>query len=129
MGTVSGAPKIRVIQLISELEREERDPYAGTVGRFAYNRIQDDGKIADGDVDTYIAIRTMLAQHDAVVHLQAGGGIVYDSDEFEEWTKTVNKLSANIQYIELAEKRFGGRRDAKTTEEIVHELKEVGPRL
>ncbi|MCJ1326353.1 anthranilate synthase component 1 [Thelotrema lepadinum] len=121
-GTVSGAPKIRAIQLISQLEQEKRGAYAGTVGWFAYDRVQD-GELMDGPVDTCIAIRTMLAR-DGVVYLQAGGGIVYDSDEFEEWMETMNKFGANLRCIELAERRFGGRVDGKTVEEIIEELKE-----
>ena len=123
-GTVSGAPKIRAVQLISELEREKRGPYAGAVGWFAYDQVQN-GKQVEGPVDTCIAIRTMLARH-GVAYLQAGGGIVYDSDEFEEWLETMNKLGANLRCIELAERRFGGKVGEKTVEYIIAELKRDG---
>ena len=72
-GTVSGAPKVRAMQLISELEGYRRGPYAGAVGHVQPN----------GDVDTCIAIRTIVL-HDGVAHLQAGAGIVADSDPHAE---------------------------------------------
>ena len=92
-GTVSGAPKIRAIELVSALERERRGAYAGAVGHFDF---------APDSMDTCIAIRTMVFK-DGVASLQAGGGIVFDSDEFEEYVETVNKLGANVRCIEEAE--------------------------
>ncbi|GAA5978559.1 hypothetical protein JCM10908_004404 [Rhodotorula pacifica] len=92
-GTVSGAPKIRAIELVSALEREKRGAYAGAVGHFDF---------APDSMDTCIAIRTMVFK-DGVASLQAGGGIVFDSDEFEEYVETVNKLGANVRCIEEAE--------------------------
>ena len=123
-GTVSGAPKVRAVQLISELEQEKRGIYAGAVGWFAYDQVQK-GELIEGPVDTCIAIRTMLAR-DGSVYLQAGGGIVYDSDEFEEWMETMNKLGANLRCIELAERRFDGKITGKTVEDIIEELKRDG---
>lgn len=120
-GTVSGAPKIRAIQLISGLEQEKRGPYAGAVGWFAYDQIQK-GQLIEGPVDTCIAIRTMLVK-DGAAYLQAGGGIVFDSDEFDEWMETMNKLGANLRCIELAERRFEGRVGAKSVKDIIEELK------
>lgn len=123
-GTVSGAPKIRAVQLVSELEQEKRGVYAGAVGWFGYDSIRN-GVVAEGPVDTCIAIRTMLIK-DGVAHLQAGGGCVYDSDEFEEWMETMNKLGANLRCIELAEQRFEGRVSAKSVKDIIEEQKNGG---
>jgi hypothetical protein len=95
-GTVSGAPKIKAIELIHGLEKERRGVYAGAVGRFDF---------ADDEMDTCIAIRTMTFK-DGVAYLQAGGGIVYDSVEDDEYTETVNKLMGNLRALEQAESRL-----------------------
>lgn len=92
-GTVSGAPKIKAVELVSGLEGERRGVYAGAVGRFDF---------ADDEMDTCIAIRTMTIK-DGVAYLQAGGGIVFDSIEEDEYVETLNKLSANMRTIDLAE--------------------------
>lgn len=92
-GTVSGAPKIKAVQLISGLEKERRGVYAGAVGRFDFDR---------DNLDTCIAIRTMTFK-DGKVFLQAGGGIVFDSVEEDEFVETINKLGANVKCIEEAE--------------------------
>lgn len=92
-GTVSGAPKVKAIQLISGLEKERRGVYAGAVGRFDFDR---------DEMDTCIAIRTMTCK-DGVVYLQAGGGIVFDSVEEDEYVETINKLGANVRCLEQAE--------------------------
>ena len=91
-GTVSGAPKVRAMQLISELEGYGRGTYAGVVGY----------ALPDGDLDTCIAIRTLVLK-DGVAHLQAGGGIVADSDPAEEHQECLNKLAALEAAIDLAE--------------------------
>lgn len=91
-GTVSGAPKIRAMQIVYSLEKEKRGIYAGSVGYFSF----------DGDLDTCIAIRTMLFK-DQHVYLQAGGGIVYDSVPEDEYEETLNKLRSNVTAIEKAE--------------------------
>lgn len=91
-GTVSGAPKVKAMELIYTLEAEKRGIYAGAVGYFAYS----------GGLDTAIAIRTMLFK-DGYVYLQAGAGIVYDSVPVSEWEETVNKLKSNVTAIERAE--------------------------
>ncbi|KAF8061545.1 ADC synthase [Lyophyllum atratum] len=93
-GTVSGAPKIKAIEIISSLEQERRGVYAGAVGRFDF---------ADDAMDTCIAIRTMTFK-DGVAYLQAGGGIVYDSVEEDEYVETLNKLKANVRALEEAER-------------------------
>src|SRR5205814_1141911 len=76
-GTVSGAPKIRAMEIISELEPHRRGPYAGAAGYFDFS----------GDLDTAITIRTALVK-DGHVYIQAGGGIVADSDPSAEWHET-----------------------------------------
>lgn len=101
-GTVSGAPKVRAMELIAELEREKRGVYAGAVGYFGYGGVDAAGQEVEGAMDTCIALRTMLVR-DGVAYLQAGGGIVFDSDPFEEWEETMNKLRANMTCIASAE--------------------------
>ncbi len=93
-GTVSGAPKIRAMQLISELEKEQRGVYAGAVGHWGYN---------SQNMDTCIALRTMVTKN-GIAYLQAGGGIVFDSDPYEEYIETLNKMKANNNTIVEAEK-------------------------
>jgi anthranilate synthase component I len=91
-GTVSGAPKVRAMQLISELEGHRRGPYGGAVGY----------ALPDGDLDTCIAIRTIVL-HEGVAHLQAGAGIVADSDPYAEHEECLRKLAALETAITLAE--------------------------
>jgi anthranilate synthase component 1 len=93
-GTVSGAPKIRAMQIINELETGPRGTYAGAVGYFA----------ADGSMDTCITIRTMLVrgQH---ISVQAGAGIVADSDPEREYQESLNKARALAVAVEMAETR------------------------
>ena len=92
-GTVSGAPKIKAIELISSLEGEKRGVYAGAVGRWDF---------ANDEMDTCIAIRTMVFKN-GVAYLQAGGGIVFDSVEEDEYVETLNKLKGNMRALESAE--------------------------
>lgn len=91
---MSGAPKIKAIEIISSLEKERRGVYAGAVGRFDF---------ADDEMDTCIAIRTMTFKN-GVAYLQAGGGVVYDSVEEDEYMETVNKLKSNVRALEGAER-------------------------
>lgn len=115
-GTVSGAPKVRAMELISELEGEKRGVYAGAVGYFGYNGVAADGVTAvGGQMDTCIALRTMVIA-DGVAYLQAGGGIVFDSDEHDEWLETMNKLGANMHCITEAEKLYARRQQAERGE-------------
>ena len=93
-GTVSGAPKIRAMEIIEELEPERRGPYAGAVGYFGFN----------GNMDICITIRTIVMQGD-VAYLQAGAGIVADSDPAHEFEETGNKLQALSQALLIAEGR------------------------
>lgn len=81
------------MELIAEYEGERRGVYAGAVGRINYSK---------QDMDVCIAIRTMTFK-DGVAYLQAGGGIVYDSVEEEEYVETINKLMANVNCIRDAE--------------------------
>ena len=104
-GTVSGAPKVRAMELIAELEKEKRGIYAGAVGYFGYGNVDAEGKESEGAMDTCIALRTMLVK-DGIAYLQAGGGIVFDSDPYDEWKETMNKLGANMQCIAGAEERY-----------------------
>ena len=107
-GTVSGAPKVRAMELIAELEKEKRGVYAGAVGYFGYGSVGKKGDQfveAEGAMDTCIALRTMLLK-DGIAYLQAGGGIVFDSDPYDEWVETMNKLGANMKCIENAEERY-----------------------
>jgi anthranilate synthase component 1 len=92
-GTVSGAPKVRAMEIIDELEPERRGPYAGAVGYFGYS----------GNMDTCITIRTIVMQGDRV-YLQSGAGIVADSDPRREYEETNNKLRALSQAVTLAER-------------------------
>ena len=103
-GTVSGAPKVKAMELIAELEGEKRGVYAGAVGWFGYNNVDaTTGEEREGAMDTCIALRTMMTK-DGVAYLQAGGGIVFDSDEGDEYEETINKLAANMRCIEQAER-------------------------
>lgn len=91
-GTVSGAPKVRAMEIIAELEPDARGPYAGMVGYFGF----------DGTMDTCLAIRTMIGRG-KTFSVQAGAGIVADSDPASEYNETVNKASAMLRAIEMAE--------------------------
>jgi anthranilate synthase component I len=93
-GTVSGAPKVRAMQIISELEGYRRGPYAGAVGY----------SLPGGPLDTCIAIRTIVL-HDGVAHLQAGAGIVADSSPSAEHDECLRKLAALERAVDLAEAR------------------------
>jgi len=93
MGTVSGAPKIRAMEIIDELEPIRRGPYAGGCGYISFS----------GEMDTCIIIRTMVIKNNTA-YLQAGAGIVYDSDPEREFQETVNKAKALFRAVELAEK-------------------------
>jgi len=92
-GTVSGAPKVRAMEIIAELETDRRGPYAGAVGYMDFS----------GGMDTCIALRTLVAQ-DGVASLQAGGGVVADSTPEGEYAESFHKMRALIRAIELAER-------------------------
>jgi anthranilate synthase component 1 len=91
-GTVSGAPKVRAMEIIAELEPEKRGPYAGAVGYFSFS----------GNMDMAIAIRTMVMTK-GVAYVQAGGGIVYDSVPEREYEESMNKAQALLKAINQAE--------------------------
>ncbi len=97
-GTVSGAPKVRAMQIISELEGRRRGAYAGAVGWLGFG----------GDMDTCIAIRTVVLR-DGVAYLQSGGGIVADSDPDDEYREAMNKVAALGAAIDRAESGVYGR--------------------
>ncbi len=90
-GTVSGAPKIRALEIIQQLEPVKRNIYSGAVGYIGWH----------GDADTAIAIRTAVIQ-DGRLHVQAGAGIVYDSDPQKEWDETMNKGRALFRAVAQA---------------------------
>jgi anthranilate synthase component I len=91
-GTLSGAPKIRAMEIIDELEPVKRGVYGGAVGYLAWN----------GNMDTAIAIRTAVIK-DGELHVQAGAGIVADSVPALEWEETLNKRRAMFRAVALAE--------------------------
>jgi anthranilate synthase component 1 len=91
-GTVSGAPKIRAMEIIAELEPDKRGPYAGCVGYFSFS----------GNMDTAITIRTIVMTN-GTAHVQAGAGIVYDSVPAREYEETLNKARALLNAIDAAE--------------------------
>ncbi len=91
-GTVSGAPKIRAMEIIAELERDRRGLYSGVAGYFAYT----------GNMDQALALRTMCMRNGRVI-MQAGGGIVHDSRADYEYQETINKMAAAMRAVELAE--------------------------
>lgn len=96
-GTVSGAPKIRAMEIIDELEPVKRGVYAGAVGYLAWN----------GNMDTAIAIRTAVIK-DNTLHIQAGAGIVHDSVPRNEWDETMNKGRAVFRAVAMAEAGLDG---------------------
>jgi anthranilate synthase component I len=91
-GTVSGAPKVRAMQIIDEVEPQRRGPYAGAVGYIDFT----------GNMDTCIALRTLVLVGQTA-YVQAGGGVVYDSIPGDEYDETVNKASGLLKAIEIAE--------------------------
>ena len=96
-GTVSGAPKIRAMEIIAELEPDRRGPYSGAVGFFDLS----------GNIETCITIRTMVVR-DGVAYVQAGGGIVFDSEPVREFEETEHKARALFAAIDDAERRVAG---------------------
>src|SRR3990172_12544424 len=90
-GTVSGAPKIRAMEIIDELEPVKRGIYSGAVGYLSWS----------GNMDTAIAIRTAVIK-DGTLHIQAGGGIVADSVPATEWEETINKRRAMFRAATMA---------------------------
>lgn len=99
-GTVSGAPKLRAMEIIAELEREARGAYAGAIGYLGFS----------GNMDTCITIRTILFR-EGKAYVQAGAGIVADSVPEKEYEETVNKAKGMLSAIRKAEQMFGSGRD------------------
>ncbi|HEX2034642.1 MAG TPA: anthranilate synthase component I [Chloroflexota bacterium] len=100
-GTVAGAPKIRAMEIIAELEPCRRGTYAGAVGYFSF----------DGNLDTAITIRTMVIK-DGVAHVQAGGGVVADSQPDYEYQETLNKAAALLRALDMAKEVEAGEMGA-----------------
>jgi anthranilate synthase component 1 len=97
-GTVSGAPKIRAMEIIDELEPVKRGVYAGAVGYLSWS----------GNMDTAIAIRTAVIK-DGMLNIQAGAGIVADSVPEKEWEETMNKGRAVFRAVALAQAGLDGK--------------------
>jgi anthranilate synthase component 1 len=95
VGTVSGAPKIRAMQIIDELEPTRRGPYGGAVGYMDFA----------GDMDTCIALRTIVWKN-GVFDVQAGAGVVADSVPGNEYDETMNKAGAMLKAVQIAESGF-----------------------
>ena len=104
-GTVSGAPKIRAMEIIAEFEHEKRGAYAGAVGYFSFS----------GNMDTAIAIRTMVLTK-GVAYTQAGSGIVYDSIPEREYQESINKAQALLKALDQAEAASMSRRNDATAD-------------
>jgi anthranilate synthase component I len=94
-GTVSGAPKVRAMQIIDEVEPQKRGPYGGAVGYIDFT----------GNMDTCIALRTLVLQG-TKAYIQAGGGVVFDSDPAAEYEETVNKARGLLKAIQIAESQL-----------------------
>jgi anthranilate synthase component I len=94
-GTVSGAPKVRAMQIIDEFEPHRRGPYGGAVGYIDFT----------GNMDTCIALRTLVLKA-GTAYVQAGAGIVADSVPSEEYHETVNKAKGLLKAIEIAERQI-----------------------
>jgi anthranilate synthase component 1 len=105
-GTVSGAPKVRALEIIAELEKEARNSYAGAIGYFSFS----------GNLDSCITIRTIVV-HNGKAYVQAGAGIVADSVPENEWMETRNKARALLIAIQMAEKIFEKKVNVKNTDE------------
>jgi anthranilate synthase component 1 len=95
-GTVSGAPKVRALEIIRELEPVQRGIYSGAVGYLGWN----------GNLDTAIAIRTAIIK-DGRIHVQAGAGIVHDSLAENEWQETLNKARALMRAVQMTSAETG----------------------
>jgi anthranilate synthase component 1 len=95
VGTVSGAPKVRAMQIIDELEPTKRGPYGGAVGYADFA----------GNMDTCIALRTIVWKN-GVYDVQSGAGVVADSVPEQEYEETMNKAKAMLKAVELAERGF-----------------------
>jgi anthranilate synthase component 1 len=100
-GTVSGAPKVRAMEIIDEVEPQKRGPYGGAVGYIDFT----------GNMDTCIALRTLVLQGQTA-YIQAGGGVVYDSDPATEYEETVSKARGLLKAIEIAESQL--QREGRT---------------
>ncbi len=94
-GTLSGAPKIRAMEIISEMENERRGPYGGAIGHFDFS----------GNMDTAIAIRTLVIKN-GIAYAQSGGGVVFDSEPELEYKETLHKANALLKSIDQAEKKY-----------------------
>lgn len=108
-GTVSGAPKIRAMEIISELEEEQRGVYAGAIGYFSHA----------GNLDTAIALRTMVVK-DGRAYVQAGGGIVADSVPAAEYQESMHKAGALLRALDMAEEIAANQQKGEQTRAFTH---------
>ncbi|HEY0754024.1 MAG TPA: anthranilate synthase component I [Ktedonobacteraceae bacterium] len=108
-GTVSGAPKIRAMEIISELEGEQRGVYAGAIGYFSHS----------GNLDTAIALRTMVVK-DGQAYVQAGGGLVADSVPADEYQESLNKAGALLRALDMADEIAANQEKRGHTHVITH---------
>ncbi|WP_100407216.1 anthranilate synthase component I [Bacillus solitudinis] len=108
-GTVSGAPKIRAMEILQELEPTKRGLYAGGIGYLGY----------DGNIDSCIAIRTMTIKNNTA-YIQAGAGVVADSVPENEYEETRNKAKALIRAVQVAEKMFGEKEEKSDAEATIN---------
>ncbi len=106
-GTVSGAPKVRAMEIIDELEPHRRGPYAGAVGYIDYS----------GNMDTCITLRTIVIQGDKA-YVQAGAGIVADSVPAQEYQETLNKARGLLKAIEITEQRVALRTSSQSVDQV-----------
>ena len=102
VGTLSGAPKVRALEIIDEFEPQKRGIFGGAVGYLSWN----------GNMDTAIAIRTAIIK-DGVLNVQAGAGIVADSVPSSEWEETLNKARAMVSAVEMATQGLGFNKRAR----------------
>ncbi len=102
-GTVSGAPKVRAMEIIDDLEPVKRGPYAGVVGYIDFS----------GNLDTAITIRTMVCQPDGRASVQAGAGVVADSDPVDEELECHNKARALLSAVAAARRMTAARATAE----------------
>jgi anthranilate synthase component 1 len=106
-GTVSGAPKVRAMEIIDEIEPHKRGPYAGAVGYLDFS----------GNMDTCIALRTLVMQGNKA-YIQAGAGIVADSVPRTEYEETLNKAKGLLKAVDIAEKQLRPARESAETDGV-----------
>lgn len=130
VGIVFGVFKIKVMELIYDLEKEKRGIYVGVIGWFVYDVVCFLGegkgfKLDEGQMDICIVICIMFVKK-GVVYFQVGGGIVFDSEKIEEWMEIMNKLVVNFRCIEQVEKYYGDGVGMKLVQDIIDDERRKG---